>query len=354
MNQKPTAIISGPIYQTHQTGKHPESAIRAEALQRMVNQLLAEPDSHFVRLEPVRADVEQIATVHDRGYIRALKEFCEKGGGPIDINTNTSRHSYDVALYAAGGLLNGVQSILQKDIANAFALVRPPGHHAIEGAAMGFCLFNNVAIAARYLIEVAGLQRIMVVDWDVHHGNGTQDTFYNDHRVLFISSHQSNIYPGTGSAWEIGTGKGKGYNVNLPLPSGSGDAVMDYVFEVLIEPLATRYKPEFILVSAGYDGHWRDPLGQLNVSAEGYARMTKHIMQLADTFCEGRVALALEGGYDIQALISSVQATLRVLSGTPPEEAASEDQVGLGLGGHSPEAGVFRDLWSEIRELHGV
>jgi acetoin utilization deacetylase AcuC-like enzyme len=354
MNQKPTAIISGPIYQTHQTGRHPESATRVEALQSMVNQLLAEPGGHLTRLEPVRAELEQIATVHDLGYITALKQFCEEGGGPLDINTTASRRSFEVALYAAGGLLHGVQAVLQGEVTNAFALVRPPGHHAVEGGALGFCLFNNIAIAARYLLDVHKLERIMIVDWDVHHGNGTQDAFYNDPRVLFFSSHQAHIYPGTGALGETGSEKGAGYNVNLPLPGGSGDAVMEHAFEVLIEPLATRFKPEFILVSAGYDGHWRDPLANLSLSTKGYAQMTRRVTQIADTFCRGRVALTLEGGYDLQALTSSVRATLRILAGATLEDATKEDQIGPGTGGHSPEARLLRELWDKVRDLHGV
>ncbi len=354
MNEKPTAIITGAIYRQHDTGAHPEKAARIEALQRMTGELLSQNSRRFIGLEPERATLEQIAAVHDRGYIEALERFCEQGGGSIDLNTIVSPGSFEAALFAAGGLMRGIDATLDGEASNAFALVRPPGHHAVEGGALGFCLFNNVAIAARYLLDVRGLERVLIVDWDVHHGNGTQDIFYDDPRVLFFSSHQADIYPGTGALWEIGSNRGKGFNVNLPLPGGSGDEALEHAYEVLLEPLAARFKPEFILVSAGYDGHWRDPLARLNLSAAGYARLTGRVKQLADTFCAGRLALTLEGGYDLQALTSSVQATLLALTGVGPVEATANDLVGVGPGGHSPENGPFRDLWQKARQLHKI
>jgi acetoin utilization deacetylase AcuC-like enzyme len=354
MANKPTAIITGPVYQQHDTGQHAENPARTKALRHMAAELLAASGGSFSSLEPARAEVGQIAAVHDQRYIEALQRFCEAGGGQIDLNTTASPGSYEAALYAAGGLLRGIEAVLAGEAANAFALVRPPGHHAVPQGSLGFCLFNNVAVAARYLLDVRGLERVLIVDWDVHHGNGTQDIFYDDPRVLFFSSHQDGTYPGTGSFWETGEGRGKGFNVNLPLPAGSGDAVLERAFEVLLEPLAARFKPEFILVSAGYDGHWRDPLARLNLSAEGYARLTRRVIQLADTYCQGRLALTLEGGYNIEALTSSVRATLEVLAGASAEEAATEDQVGPGPGGYSPELEPFRDLWQEARQLHKV
>ncbi|MEI6045401.1 MAG: histone deacetylase [Chloroflexota bacterium] len=325
--QKPTAIITGSIYLEHETGRHPESVGRLARFPQIIAELLAEETGHFTSLEPQEAPLTQIARVHDASYLEDLRDFCESGGGRIDPDTHVSEGSYRAARYAVGGLLRGIEAVLVGEVQNAFALVRPPGHHALTNRSMGFCLFNNVALAARHLIEEYGLHRILIVDWDVHHGNGTQNIFYDDPRVLYYSSHQSPLYPGTGSLDEIGVGQGCGYNVNLPLPPGSGDTVMEQAFTRILEPLAERYEPEFILVSAGYDAHWRDALHTtaLQVSTLGFATMVDRVKRLAETFCQGRLALTLEGGYDPAALADSVYATLRVLAGESPEKAASHD-----------------------------
>ncbi len=354
MTSKATAIISGPVFQAHDTGRHPENASRVAALDKMATGLLAAPESKFIKLEPTPASLEQIEAVHNQGYVSRLKRYCEQGGGQLDMNTLVSSRSFEVATYAVGGLISGVKAVLDGEAANAFGLVRPPGHHAVAREALGFCLFNNVAIAARYLLDVCRLERILIVDWDVHHGNGTQDIFYDDPRVLFFSSHQAGIYPGSGSLWEVGQGRGKGFNLNLPLPGGSGDAIFEYAYESILEPIAARFKPEFVLVSAGYDGHWRDPLAGLNLSTAGYARLTGRIKQIADSYCQGRLALTLEGGYDLTALTASVEATLKVLAGATPDAATPSAQTDYGPGGHSPQARPFRELWHEIGQLHGL
>ncbi len=351
-----TAIISGPVYQTHQTGGHPENTTRARALHELASELLAVPvnGACFIGLEPEPISVNLVEAVHTPGYIAALNRFCLGGGGALDLNTVVSRGSYQAALCAAGGLKQGVDAIMNGRATSAFALARPPGHHAVAGSSQGFCLFNNIAIAASYLLETCGLERILILDWDVHHGNGTQDMFYDDPRVMFFSSHQYPLYPGSGSLHETGRNSGKGYNINLPLPAGCGDAVLERAFEALLEPLASRFKPQFILVSAGYDGHWRDPLAHLTLSAAGYARLTRSVMNIADTFCQGRLALTLEGGYDLEALTSSVRATLLTLAGLDPALAAQDDPVGQGSGGYSPELTPLKDLIQQARRLHQV
>ena len=348
---KPTAIITSRLYRDHKTWNHPESPQRAEAMHGLAGKLLAGPGP-FVGFDPVKADLERIESIHTPQYVADLQRFCQSGGGKIDLNTKVSAASFEVALLAAGGLLRGVDAVMTGAVANAFALVRPPGHHAVADASPGFCLFNNIAIAARYLLDHYGLDRVLIVDWDVHHGNGTQDLFYDDPRVLFFSSHQYPLYPGSGHLRETGEGRGRGYNLNLPLPAGSGDAVLERAFDLLLEPLVEKFRPQFILVSAGYDGHWRDPLAGLNLSAAGYARLTGRLMQLAATYCQGRIALTLEGGYDLDALTGSVEATLRALAGEPPEAASRDDQAGPGPGGYSPELGPLRELLDEAREVH--
>lgn len=352
---KPTAIITSARYQDHLTSRsdrHPESPRRAAALHELAGKLLAGEPDRFTGIVPAEADLARIEAVHDSQYVASLERFCRSGGGRIDLNTSVSPDSYDVALLAAGGLLQGVDGVMAGEVANAFALVRPPGHHAVAKASEGFCLFNNVAIAAKYLLDRYRLERVLIVDWDVHHGNGTQDIFYDDPRVLFFSSHQYPLYPGSGRLTETGGDRGRGYNWNLPLPAGCGDAVLERAFDALLEPAVEKFRPEFILVSAGYDGHWLDPLAGLTLSAGGYARLTRRLMDLAATHCGGKIAVTLEGGYDLTALTGAVEATLRVLNGETPEAASQPDRAGPGPGGYSPELGPLRDIFQEARQLH--
>jgi acetoin utilization deacetylase AcuC-like enzyme len=354
-SQKPTALITGTIYTEHETGHHPENAGRLMPIFEAVTKLKDEAPERFVAYEPEEISADILQQIHDPAYLEALREFCESGGRRLDADTKVSAASYRVALNAAGGLVRGVEAVLSGEAQNAFALVRPPGHHAEEARGMGFCLINNIAIAARHLTETHGLSRILIVDWDVHHGNGTQAIFYNDPRVLFYSTHQSPLYPGTGALEETGMGKGRGYTANLPLPPNAGDEVMEAAFTQILEPLAARYKPEFILVSAGYDAHWRDALYMtaLKVTTYGFARLTERVKQLAETYCNGRLALTLEGGYDPEALGASVEASLRVLAGETPEQAARIDQVEA----QRPlpaDHEYIRTLLKEARKLHSV
>jgi acetoin utilization deacetylase AcuC-like enzyme len=228
--------------------------------------------------------------------------------------------SHSAASLAAGGLVKGVDLVMKGQLDTIFALVRPPGHHATTSTAMGFCLFNNIAIAANEARRKYGVERILIADFDVHHGNGTQEAFYQDPGVLYFSVHQYPLYPGTGSVTEIGAGPGVGYTVNVPLPPWSGDREYIRAFEEVLVPLARRFRPQLILSSAGYDAHWADDMSFMQLSAGDFGRITSILRQLADDLCDGRLVLALEGGYHLQALASSVEATLSVLLGERPPQ----------------------------------
>jgi acetoin utilization deacetylase AcuC-like enzyme len=261
------------------------------------------------------ATIEELARVHSEGYITYVESFAQGGGGHLDPDTAVSEGSYKAALYAAGGLMNAVDAVLEGEVEHAFALVRPPGHHALRWEAMGFCLFNNIAVAARHVIATRGLERIMIVDFDVHHGNGTQDEFYHDREVLYFSTHQYPFYPGTGAVDEIGDGVGAGVTVNVPLPAYCGDEEYLQAFNEILVPVARRFKPQLMLASAGYDAHWADSISMQQVSTTGYTRMSRTIKGLADELCDGKLVFVLEGGYNLDALATSVRASFDALMG---------------------------------------
>jgi acetoin utilization deacetylase AcuC-like enzyme len=316
------ALFYHPAFLSHDTGNHPESA-------RRLSGILAElerrgiPESSMARPEPASLDL--LGQVHDLTYVRAVDEVARSGGGYWDLDTHISEGSYDAALLAAGAAAAAVDAAMAGT--PSFALVRPPGHHALHNAAMGFCLFNNAAVAAQHAASAHGLSRVMVVDWDVHHGNGTQDTFYDRSDVLFFSSHRYPFYPGTGALEETGEGVGRGYTVNVPLPGGVGDEGYVQVFEQVVVPLARRYRPELIVVSAGYDSHLADPLGGMAVTVAGFSEMARMVIGLAREIpeCNGRLAAVLEGGYNVAALAASVAATIAAFGGreslTAPDES---------------------------------
>ncbi len=336
-----TGYVFHPIYLEHNIPGHPE---RKERLQGIMGSL--ESSGTLARLTPIEArplDLELLSTMHDPNYIKGVQRVSESGGGMLDPDTYVNAHSYEAALMAAGGLINAVEAVLSGQVDNAFALVRPPGHHALRDQGMGFCLFNNVALAAQYAIERRGLFRILIVDFDVHHGNGTQDAFYERDDVLYFSTHQYPHYPGTGHWKERGQGKGEGYTVNVPLPYGVGDEGYAQAFEEIVLPMARRYNPELILVSAGYDAHWADPLASMRLSTAGFHRLTTILFSLAEELCQGHLVLTLEGGYDLSALSHSVLATFAALR---REEA--EDPLGPAPG-RSPS---IDDLLQNVKEVH--
>lgn len=308
-----TGFVYGDIYLKHDTGEgHPE---RPERLTAIVSKL--KHDGVFTRLvplQPVAASLEWIATVHAPGYIERVKSECRAGTGYVDTpDSPASTASYDAALMAAGGLLVAVDAVMDGKVKNAFCAVRPPGHHALRNRAMGFCLFNNVAIAARYIQQKHKLAKVLIVDWDVHHGNGTQAAFDEDPTVFYFSVHQSPFYPGTGSADEKGVGKGLGTKLNVPLPAGCGDAEYKKAFMEKLEPAAAAFKPDFVLVSAGFDAAEGDLLGRMKVTPEGYAALTRIVKGIAEKYSGGRLISTLEGGYNLEVLATSVEAHVRVL-----------------------------------------
>jgi len=308
-----TAYVYDPIYLEHKIYGHPESPERLLTTMRALEE--AGVRAKLTRIEASPLAMEHLEAVHDGAYIEQVRRMAESGGGHLDLDTYLSPCSYEAALMAAGGLVCAVDAVLEGKADNAFALVRPPGHHALPNRGMGFCLFNNVAIAARYALDQHGLDRVLIADFDVHHGNGTQEVFYHDSRVLYFSTHQYPHYPGTGYWREIGEGEGEGYTVNVPLPAGVGDEGYERIFGEILRPLAERYRPQLILVSAGYDAHWADPLAAMRLSITGYAQLARALRSLADELCQGRLVFTLEGGYNLEVLSHSILATFRVLLG---------------------------------------
>ncbi|MDH3196929.1 MAG: histone deacetylase [Candidatus Krumholzibacteria bacterium] len=289
---------------------HPERADRIRFLLPLAESL-AESGIPMIATDR-RAGDEDLLRVHSGDHVERMRATAGRSLS-LDPDTFTSEASHETALLAAGAALEMVDRVMNGTFACAFAAVRPPGHHAESERAMGFCLFNNVAVAARHLLDAHGLERVLIVDWDVHHGNGTQWAFYDDDRVLFVSLHQYPFYPGTGSVEETGDGRGAGFTVNVPLPAGCDDADYMHAFGSVVDPIARRFAPQFVLVSAGFDAHRADPLGGMRVTETGFDAMAAAVMGIAGASAEGRVVCLLEGGYDLQALRDSVDTVVRRL-----------------------------------------
>lgn len=306
-------FVYDPIYLKHDTGHHPENARRLEAIISHLEQ--SGLKQHLTAIKPRPAATAELSLVHREPHISHLQQVAQRGGGGLDADTVMSPDSYEAALYAAGGAIKATEAVINGEVNRAFALVRPPGHHATPRQAMGFCLFNNLAIAAKFALTEYKLERLVIIDFDVHHGNGTQDAFYDNPQALYISTHQYPHYPGTGSIEETGRGAARGTTVNIPLPGGSGDTEYQQVFEQIVVPAARRFRPQLILVSAGYDSHWADELATMQLSITGLARIVKIITGLADELCDGKLVFCLEGGYNLTALAASVKATFDVLLG---------------------------------------
>lgn len=307
-----TLLIYDEIFLEHDTGYgHPENAKRIEGTVRHLRGCRLWEQLRVEKPRP--ASFEEIARVHPQDYINTVKQCADGGGGWLDSDTAISTASYAAAIHAAGSPLTAIDLIMRGDDKNAFCLIRPPGHHATPSRGMGFCLFNNVAIAAKYLQSQYQFKKILIVDWDVHHGNGTQDTFYHDPTVLYFSIHRYPFYPGTGRKEEDGLDKGKGFNVNVPLPADTPSGEYLKQFRRVMDHAVRQFNPEFIIISAGFDAYKNDPIGGLNLEIEDFRTLTEVVMASADNHCNSRIVSCLEGGYHLSHLPLCIEAHLKAL-----------------------------------------
>ncbi|NGZ95298.1 MAG: histone deacetylase [Nitrospira sp. WS110] len=308
-----TGLVYHPAYLEHDMGTgHPESPNRLRAIMQRLEQ--SGTAARLARIEPRPAEDEWITQVHTPGYVAALNRAAPATGRvSLDPDTSMSPGSLTAAYLAAGGALAAVDAIMEGQVNHVFCAVRPPGHHAEAGRAMGFCLLNNVAIAARYIQKKYGLTRVLIVDWDVHHGNGTQHSFEDDPSVLFFSTHQYPHYPGTGRGSERGKGAGEGFTINVPMEAGEGDDDYRAVFQKVLVAAADDFKPEFVIISAGFDAHTDDPLASMGLTEAGYAELTEIVAGIAKRHANGRILSSLEGGYNLTALAASVEAHVKAL-----------------------------------------
>lgn len=337
------AIVYGKKFLEHKTGIHCENPFRLElsldALRRLG--LINGGECFFV--EPRIASIEELKLVHDEDYIEEVRSFCLSGGGYYDGDTYLSRESFNVASYAVGGMLKALEKVFKKEFKRVFGLVRPPGHHAgVYGRAMGastvgFCVFNNVAILAAYALKKGLVKKVLIFDFDVHHGNGTQEIFNKSAKVLYISFHERGIYPGTGYEFEVGDGEGEGYSVNVPMPSRSDDKVYLEAMEKIVIPISEEFKPELVLLSAGFDAHYSDNISSIQLSAESYFQMTEFMVKLSKKYSSGRVLACLEGGYSRETLSKSLPATIAALNETRVEIEDATPKTSTSIIGRAEE-----------------
>jgi len=312
----PLQIVEDSRYREHRAPRgHPECPERLVA----VGAAIAAFEDRIGRLAPRAASREELLRVHDRAHLRSIEQAVQRAPGQLDPDTYVSPASLEIAELAAGGCVDLARSVARGESRAGLAAVRPPGHHAEMGRAMGFCLFNNVAIAARALQHDEGLDKLLILDWDVHHGNGTQHSFEDDPSVLLLSTHQSPHYPGTGDSVEVGTARGVGATVNVPMPAGCGDGEYVGALSRILVPVAERFAPDMILVSCGFDAHRDDPLASMELSQQGYLDMTRIVRALADELCDGRVVFVLEGGYAPSGLAEGTTAVIEGLLEARPE-----------------------------------
>jgi acetoin utilization deacetylase AcuC-like enzyme len=329
----------------HEMGTHPENG------SRMTSTMALLPESGLLdkltRIPMRAATRDELALVHDPRYVGAVERAAHDGGGWADPDTLITPRSYDVAAQVVGGTLNALDAVVTGDVRSAYCLVRPPGHHATPVQAMGFCLFNHVAVAAAQARAKYGLERVAIIDFDVHHGNGTQDAFYGDAGVLYVSTHEYPFYPGTGAAEETGEADGRGFTVNVPMPHGSGDAEHARAFEEIVAPAVRRFRPELVLVSAGFDAHFADDIALQQVSVDGYGRLVSIVRGLADELCDGRLLMAQEGGYHLVALPWCVRRSIELLRGDEP----TPDPLGAV---ETPAPAGFAESIERVRAIHGL
>lgn len=314
-----TAYVTHPRYPEHTLREHPEHAGRIQAAWRRIDEDGLVPKLALVEARPTTRD--QVLAVHTPEHFALIEHTAAlPGTARLDADTYATPASFEVAMLAAGGACAAVDTVLAGQADNALALVRPPGHHATASRAMGFCLFNNIAIAARHAQQAHGLERVAIIDYDVHHGNGTNDIFYADPSVLFISLHQYPLYPMSGLVEETGSGPGAGHSVNLPLPAGCGDVGYAQAFADVVAPAIGRFQPELMLVSAGFDAHWMDPLAQMQLSLAGFSHLNSELNRLASEHCQGRIVYCMEGGYNLDALGFGWRNIARQLLGHAPDD----------------------------------
>jgi acetoin utilization deacetylase AcuC-like enzyme len=306
-----TLLYRDPFFQQHLTGAHPERPLRLATIDKLLEEraLVAKCEKTTWKDAPVAL----VATVHKQAYIEKLEQYAEAGGGRIESDTVVSEKSYDVALRAAGAVVDAVRRVTMGGHTSALCLVRPPGHHALPKGAMGFCLFNNIALGARVAIDEQRLDRVLIVDWDVHHGNGTQDIFWEDEQVGFLSIHRYPFYPGTGADDETGAGKGLGFTRNLPVEYGTSRNDYHAQFERELADFARKVRPQLILISAGFDAHREDPIGSLKLEVDDFARLTRTVAEIAKAHADARIVSVLEGGYHVDRLAESVAIHLEEL-----------------------------------------
>lgn len=314
-----TAYVTHPRYVEHHLPEHPEHAGRIRAVWKRIDE-----DGLLERLKLIEAPLatrDQILAVHDADYFSLLQGTAElEHTARLDADTYVNLVSFEIALMAAGGAAAAVDAVMSGAADNALAIVRPPGHHAVAGRGMGFCLFNNVAVAARHAQRAYGARRVAIVDYDVHHGNGTNDIFYADSSVLFVSLHQYPLYPMSGYAEENGDGAGRGFAMNLPMPAGCGDDGYARAFREVVWPAIDRFHPELLLVSAGHDGHWMDPLAGTRLSLAGLAHLNSELNHMAQTHCGGKIIYVMEGGYNLDVLGYGWRNIARQLLGGTPDD----------------------------------
>ena len=300
-----TLLYYDPVFLQHHTGDHPESADRIIPVVRHLNFVALDTQCARPSWQPV--SLQRLSRVHSLSYIEGVEAFAAGGGGRIEMDTVVSKQSYGVALMAAGAICDAVERVVRGEDRQAFCLVRPPGHHALESSAMGFCLFNNVAIGSRLATTELGVERVLIVDWDVHHGNGSQATFWEDTQVGYLSIHRWPFYPFTGAADETGGGKARGTTLNLPVTFGTPRAAYLSRFTTELERFAAKIKPQLVMVSAGFDSHRADPIGSLGLESEDFGPLTRAVLDVADCYADGRIVSVLEGGYNPDALTQCVE-----------------------------------------------
>jgi acetoin utilization deacetylase AcuC-like enzyme len=338
--------VYDPVYLEHDTGGNPENARR---LQVVIDELDWKGIRQLLKAIPARpATLDELTTVHQAEYISRLEAYCKQGGGWWDADTLVSAGSYKAALYAAGGCIAAVEAVVNGDVPCAYALVRPPGHHATSNNALGFCLFNNIAVAANYALKKYNMERVLILDFDVHHGNGTQEAFEHNPYVIYISTHQHPLFPGTGFLTDIKEGSGTGTAINIPLPGGCGDNEYKQVFDEIVIPAIRRFEPQIILVSAGYDGHWADELSNMRLTLDGYYYIARVIQQLADEICGGKTVFCLEGGYNLKVLSCAINATFGLWLG----ESFFDDPFGRPQDRYQPQG--VNEIIAEVKRHTGL